>query len=109
MFMFRWCSTLSLLASLLLPLPAHSDDNSNTLSQLRADLSQGQLDVLLQRQDIVPLPASTIKPLVQAQPIDRFAITGFNESDSRFAARVRLHFPGGGISFLRLEGTPATP
>ena len=109
MFMFRWCSTLSLLASLLLPLPAHSDDTSNTLSQLRADLSQGQLDVLLQRQDIVPLPASTIKPWVQAQPIDRFAITGFNESDSRFAARVRLHFPGGGISFLRLEGTPATP
>ncbi|WP_231883920.1 hypothetical protein [Alcanivorax sp. HI0044] len=108
--MFRWCSTLSLLAALLvLPLAAHSDDNSNTLSQLRADLSQGQLGVLLQRQDIVPLPASTIKPWVQAQPIDRFAITGFNESDSRFAARVRLHFPDGAISFLRLEGAPANP
>ena len=108
--MFRWYSTLSLLASLLmLPLAAHSDDNSNTLSQLRADLSQGQLGVLLQRQDIVPLPASTIKPWVQAQPIDRFAITGFNQSDSRFAARVRLHFPDGAISFLRLEGAPANP
>ena len=91
--MFRWCSTLSLLAAVLvLPMAAHSDDNSNTLSQLRADLSQGQLDVLLQRQDIVPLPASTIKPWVQAQPIDRFAITGFNESGQTLQGFIRVIF-----------------
>lgn len=91
---------------MLISQPAHSSD---TLSQLRADLSQGQLRVLLKRQDIVPLPTPIIKLWVQAQPIDRFAITGFNESNSRFAARLRLHFPDGGISFLRLEGTPAEP
>ncbi len=108
--MLHWCSTLFLFVSLLLvALLARSEDGNGTLSQLRADLSQGRLDVLLQRQDIVQLPASVIKPWVQAQPIDRFAITGFNEDDHRFAARVRLHFPDGGISFLRLEGTPSAP
>lgn len=108
--MLRWCSTLSLFLSLLLvAVPAQSEDGDGTLSQLRSDLSQGQLDVLLQRQDIVRLPASTLKPWIQPQPIDRFAITGFNENDHRFAARVRLHFPDGNISFLRLEGTPAKP
>lgn len=108
--MFRWCSTLSLFLSLLLvSLPAQSEKSDGTLSQLRGDLSQGQLGVLLQRQDIVRLPASAMKPWIQAQPIDRFAITGFNENEHRFAARVRLHFPDGDISFLRLEGTPAEP
>lgn len=108
--MLRWCSTLFLSLTLLVAsLPAQSEGHGDTLGQLRADLSQGQLGVLLQRQNIVSLPASTIKPWVQAQPIDRFAITGFNESNSRFAARVRLHFPDGAISFLRLEGTPASP
>jgi hypothetical protein len=104
--MSRWSQIACLFLFLLVYFPVQA---SEVLRQLRADLAQGQLNVLLQRQDIVRLPTVAIKPWVKAQSIDRFAITGFNENDRRFAARVRLHFPDGDISFLRLEGTAANP
>lgn len=78
--------------------------DSRTLQALRADLASGSLKPVLARQALLPVPDRVLARWVQDAPIDRFAITGFNENRERFAARVRLHFTDGGVGFLRLEG-----
>jgi len=80
--------------------------DSRTLQALRADLASGSLKPVLARQALLPVPDKVLARWVQDAPIDRFAITGFNETQARFAARVRLHFTDGGVGFLRLEGEP---
>lgn len=80
--------------------------DSRTLQTLRADLASGSLKPVLARQALLPVPDRVLARWVQDVNIDQFAITGFNESRERFAARVRLHFVDGGVGFLRLEGEP---
>lgn len=94
---------LTLLLFLLAPV---SSADSHTLQALRADLASGSLKPVLARQALLPLPDWVLVRGVQDTRISRFAITGFNENSGRFAARVRLHFAGGGVGFLRLEGKP---
>jgi hypothetical protein len=78
--------------------------DSSTLQALRADLASGSLKPVLSRQALLPIPDRVLARWVQDVNIDQFAVTGFNENDKRFAARIRLHFSGGGVGFLRLEG-----
>lgn len=80
--------------------------SSATLDSLRSDLSSGSLEPVLSRQALVSLPGDALSRWVTGTEIQRFAITGFNENRARFAARIRVHFRGGAVGFLRLEGEP---
>ncbi|MCG8393803.1 MAG: hypothetical protein MI745_12035 [Pseudomonadales bacterium] len=81
-------------------------DDSATLKALRKDLSSGSLEPVILRQSLAPLPDPVLQQWLADVPVSRFAITGFNENDQRFAARVRLHFADGGFTYVRIEGKP---
>lgn len=88
-------------------------NDSVTLAALRADLDSGSLRALLDRQAIVSVPDSLIRKWLADTRFSAFEVTGFNENDTRFAARVRLHLSAdglrgsaGAITFIRVAGIP---
>lgn len=92
-------------------IPATRAAESDTLSALRAELASGSLSPLLARQTIVGVPAALWKNWLADTRFESFAVTGFNENDQRYAARLRLHLVdpeeahrAGLVAFVRVAG-----
>lgn len=81
----------------------------DTLAELRQDLGSGSLSPVLARQEIVNLPAEVLDHWLADTTFQGFAITGFNQNQERFAARVRLHYKdqeSETATFIRIAGRP---
>lgn len=77
---------------------------SDTLAALRSDLDTGQLANVFARYPSAFLSPDLREQLIAQQDISRYAVTGYNENSTRFAARVRVHFVKGGVGFFALYG-----